>query len=128
MGFMPEPCRSWKVFCASCLRPIGLLRLTSEWKCSFRVFALSGSAVYVFHLAFSAAIPPESCVECFRTEYNVLVLTLGRTSMSFSSLLKHRMSFRYLLYVLSVNLRTYSICFGLRIFLDIRLPDLDKRL
>ena len=32
--------------------------------------------MWVVSLAFSEAIPLESCFECFRSEYNFLVLTL----------------------------------------------------
>ena len=91
---MPELCRFCRVFCASCLRLIGLLGMKTEWTSSFKVFDLSESAVYVLSLDFSAAIQLEYCLECLRTEHNVLGLTLGGTSMSFSSLFKQRMSFK----------------------------------
>ena len=44
-GGLTESCRSCRVFCASCLRLIGLLGLKTEWNCAFRAFALSVSAV-----------------------------------------------------------------------------------
>ena len=44
-GGFTESCRSCRVFCASCLRLIGLLGLKTEWNCAFRAFALSVSAV-----------------------------------------------------------------------------------
>ena len=42
---LSESCRSCRVFCASCLRLIRILGLNTVWKCAFRVFALSASAV-----------------------------------------------------------------------------------
>lgn len=76
-GFIPESYKSCRVLCASCSRPIRLLGLNTELNCPFRVFALSGSSEYVLPLAFRDVIPPESCLECLRREYNFLVLTLG---------------------------------------------------
>ena len=44
-GFIPESCKSCRVFCASCLRLIGFLGMNTELNCPFRVFALSESSV-----------------------------------------------------------------------------------
>ena len=94
-GFIPELCNTCRVLCASCLRLIGLLGRNTELNCPFRVFALSVSSVWVVSLAFSEIIPLESCFECFRSEYNFLVLTLGGASRSSSSLFNPKMSFTY---------------------------------
>ena len=76
-GGLTESYRSCRVFCASCLRLIGLLGLKTEWNCAFRAFALSVSAVQVLALAFSTAIPLGSCFECLRREYSFFGFDLG---------------------------------------------------
>ena len=71
-GLITESCKFCKVFCASCLRLVGLLGLNTEWNCSFRAFVLSGSAVYVFSLAIRSI---ENVIFCESNAYTKCTLS-----------------------------------------------------